>query len=135
MSVLRLYTTDPLHPPVLFTSCFTISFSIYTRLFQVFVPCGICIVNWKIVHLSFTHALFQNYKLQRIVDSLHFRSHFLHVVPIGTKYITFAPAHFEIQEIITCRAILYFERRQMIRTRKQENRQTSKQTNTGSLLS
>ena len=111
MSAPRPYKTYPLHPPALFTSYIPISFSIYTRLFQVFVPCGIYIVNWKIVHLSFTHALVQNYKFQRIVDSLHFRSHFLHVVPIGTKYITFAPAHFEIQEIITCRAILYFERR------------------------
>ena len=51
------------------------------------------------------------------------------MVPIGTKYISFAPAHFEIQEIITCTAILCFERIQImkimkiIKTRKNKQKQ------------
>ena len=83
------------------------------------VPFGIYVGNWKIVHLSFTRALFQNYKVQRTVDSIHF----LHMLPIGTKYISFAPAHFEIQEIITCTAILCFERIKIIKTRKNKQKQ------------
>ena len=44
MSAPRPYETYPFHPPALFTPYFKIDFCIYTKLFQLFIPCGIYIV-------------------------------------------------------------------------------------------
>ena len=54
------HETDPFHPPALFTFHTKPIFQIHTRLLQLFVPCGIYIVSCKIVHLSLTHAFFQD---------------------------------------------------------------------------
>ena len=55
----------------------------YTKLFQLFLPYGIYIVSWNIIHLSFTDALFWNHLFQ---GSAPFWSHFfLYVVRIGTR--------------------------------------------------
>ena len=60
--------------PALFVSCVYLNFYIYTKLFQLFLPCGIHIAAWNSVHLSFTHALFQNHLFQ---GSAPFWSHFV----------------------------------------------------------
>ena len=41
MSAPRPYETHPFHPPALFTPYVTIDFCIYTKMFQLFIPCGI----------------------------------------------------------------------------------------------
>ena len=61
MSALRPYETYPFHSPALFTLNTRINFYIYTKLFQLFLPCGICNMPWYSVHLSCTHALCQNH--------------------------------------------------------------------------
>ena len=38
----------------------SINFNIYTKLLQIFCACGVCFMSWNIVHLWFTHVLFQN---------------------------------------------------------------------------
>ena len=52
-----------------FTSYNKINFWIYTKLFQLFLLCGIYIVAWNIVHLLFTLALFQNRRILTISSS------------------------------------------------------------------
>ena len=42
-----------------------INFYIYTKLFHIYFPCGIYIASWNIVHLQYTHELFQNSLFQR----------------------------------------------------------------------
>ena len=58
MSAPKPYETYPFHLPALFTLYHQINFLIYTKLFQIFLPCGIYIVSWNFVHLLFAHALF-----------------------------------------------------------------------------
>ena len=88
MSAPRPYETYPFHPPALFALYTMINFYIYTKLFQLFLPCGFFNVSWNTVELSFVHALFQNGLFQ---GSVPFRSHFvLYVVRlyirIGKRY-------------------------------------------------
>ena len=84
MSAPRPYETYPFHPPALFTSYTTINLYIYTKLYQLFLPCGIYIVSWKTVHLSFTHVLFQEHLFQ---GSVPFWGHFfMYMARIGTRY-------------------------------------------------
>ena len=61
----------PFHPPALFTPNIKNNFYIYTKLFQLFLPCGINQVRWDL-HLLFTHSL-----------HVHFAQY---VVRIGTRY-------------------------------------------------
>ena len=49
MSASRPYETYPFHPPALFTPYTKINFSMYSKLFQVVLSCGICIVFWNIL--------------------------------------------------------------------------------------
>ena len=84
MSAPRPCETYPFHPPALFTSYTKINLHIYTKLFQLFLPCGICFVPWNIEHLSCTHAPFQNHLFR---GSSPFWSHFvLYVVGIDTRF-------------------------------------------------
>ena len=60
MSAPRPYETDPFHRQAPF-ACYTkINFYIYTKLFHIFLLCGIYIASWNIEHLQIAHALFQN---------------------------------------------------------------------------
>ena len=62
----------------------SIPFNIYTKLLQIFLACGVYIMSWNIVHLSFPHALVQNDLFQ---GSVPFWSHFvLYVVCISARY-------------------------------------------------
>ena len=45
MSAPRPYETYPFHQPALFTSYTMTNIPLYTKLFQLFLPCGICIVS------------------------------------------------------------------------------------------
>ena len=45
MSAPRPYKTYPFHPPALFTLDNNINFGIYTKLFKIFLPCGIYSVS------------------------------------------------------------------------------------------
>ena len=51
MSAPRPYETDPFRPPALFVPCTSINFYIYTKSFQLLLPCGIYIVSWE--HCTF----------------------------------------------------------------------------------
>ena len=50
MSAPRPYETFPLHPPALFTPYVKIKFSMYSKMFQLILSCGICIVSWNIIN-------------------------------------------------------------------------------------
>ena len=67
----------PFHQPALFTHHNArISFYIYAKLFQLSLPCGIYIMSCNIVHLLFTHALFQ----------IHFQGSASFWSNFGTRY-------------------------------------------------
>ena len=84
MSAPRPYKTNTFRPPALFTLYAMISFYIYAKLFQSFLPWGNYIVSGNSVHLSFTHALFKNLFLE---GSAPFQSHFvLYVARVGARY-------------------------------------------------
>ena len=53
MSAPRPFKTYPFHPPALFTPNNKINFYRYTTLFQLFLPCGICIVSWSILRMCY----------------------------------------------------------------------------------
>ena len=61
MSAPRPYETSPFHPPALFTPTSKNNLYIYTNLFQLFLPCGNCIVSRHMVHLLFAHGLIQKH--------------------------------------------------------------------------
>lgn len=85
MPVPKSYETDPFHPPALFTLHTKPIFQIHTGLLQLFVPCGIYIVSCKIVHLSLTHAFFQDqlFRLRYFEVKHPFWRHFvLHIYEI-----------------------------------------------------
>ena len=65
MSAPGPYETSPFHPLALFAQYTMINFYIYTKLFQLFLPCGIYSVSWNIVRLFFTHARFQKPLISR----------------------------------------------------------------------
>ena len=49
MLALGPYETHPFHPPALFTVYTMINVYIYSKLFQLFLTFGICIVPWEFV--------------------------------------------------------------------------------------
>ena len=61
MSAPRPYKTYPFHLPALFTPYTKTDFYMYTKLFQLLLPRGICMVSWNIISLLFAHAPFQNH--------------------------------------------------------------------------
>ena len=68
--------------PSLYTK---INFCIYTKLFRLFLSCGIYIVSWFNIHLLFTHALFRNHLLSG--SARHFEIILSSLwLGIGTRY-------------------------------------------------
>ena len=56
MSAPRPYDTYPLHQPALFTSYTMFNIPLYTKLFQLFLPCGICIVLKHCIFVTYACA-------------------------------------------------------------------------------